>query len=265
MWKKCLVGGLFVLACVASAVLSHGLSHAWQVKEKRNPDAVPFSDQKIKAEKTTNPHFVPMREEKQATPAPSMLMKAEIRETRAHLTREEKGPPPLPPPQKADKLSPAAFFSSPPATPTPPPPTPPTAQMSSGSAYFLDVASPARTPQKSSGAGTPPPLPQESHAASNDDTRTKSAPTVPDLLNRLKQINEQRAALDKEEKAVAETIKSQLAEQRKQIDAAEQELQKIAPRLSDKKDTTSSVPYPTSVPDPAGPFAGGVPKIKDRK
>jgi hypothetical protein len=78
--------------------------------------------------------------------------------------------------------------------------------------------------------------------SSNDSWELLAKPegpeTVLSLLTRLKKIKEERAALDKEEKSIVEKIKSQLEDQRQKIIAAEQELEKIAPTLFEKKRQT---------------------------
>lgn len=59
--------------------------------------------------------------------------------------------------------------------------------------------------------------------------------TLNDLLVRLRQIKEQRAALDKEEKDIADKIQAQLAGERQNLDAAEQELRKLVPKVIEKQ------------------------------
>ncbi|HEY7326760.1 MAG TPA: hypothetical protein VH592_03925 [Gemmataceae bacterium] len=75
------------------------------------------------------------------------------------------------------------------------------------------------------------PLPPDNPLTHSPST----ASTLSDLLARLRQIKEQRAALDKEEKDIADKIQSQLAGERQNLDAAEQELRKLVPKAIEKQ------------------------------
>jgi hypothetical protein len=59
--------------------------------------------------------------------------------------------------------------------------------------------------------------------------------TLNDLLARLRQIKEQRAALDQEEKDITNKIQAQLAGERQNLDAAEQELRKLVPKAIEQQ------------------------------
>jgi hypothetical protein len=70
----------------------------------------------------------------------------------------------------------------------------------------------------------------------NSLTRAPSTTsTLNDLLARLRQIKEQRASLDNEEKDIADNIQAQLAGERQILDAAEQELRKLVPKVIEKQ------------------------------
>jgi hypothetical protein len=80
--------------------------------------------------------------------------------------------------------------------------------------------------------------------------------TVNDLLARLRQIKEQRAALDKEEKDIVDKIKARLAGERQNLDAAEQELRKLVPKVIEnphgieKQQMSWRPPSPANNPTP---------------
>lgn len=84
--------------------------------------------------------------------------------------------------------------------------------------------------------------------------------TITRLLQRMTQIKHNRAQLeahradiDKEERAVAEQIQSELNKERKKLDIAEQELRNIAPHLY------PPAPPPAPAPVPAPPPVGAQP------